>query len=72
MSYDGEDIERAALESLHAAAGPAMTRQLGLASIKFGSAFASLAGALPASAIIINRTLGLGLHDPAPPKKQGG
>ncbi|MGI9381930.1 MAG: hypothetical protein ACR2PO_02155 [Methyloligellaceae bacterium] len=59
-----EHIERRALESLHAAADDALKTALGLRTETIGGALASIAGALPASAIAVNRVLGLGLHEP--------
>lgn len=61
MSDEIEAIERAAAEDLHAAAGEELCARLGLAVKRIGSALVSVAGALPPSAIVINRTLGLGL-----------
>jgi GNAT superfamily N-acetyltransferase len=56
-----EAIERAALEDLHRAAPPEVVSRLGLRAETHGSAFMSIAAALPPSAIVINRTIGLGL-----------
>ncbi|MDP6707267.1 MAG: hypothetical protein QF893_13055 [Alphaproteobacteria bacterium] len=64
MWPDGEEIERAALEDLHAAAAPELATALGLSCRLLGSARLSMAPALPASAIVINRVLGLGLDAP--------
>lgn len=65
MWPDAEEIERAALEDLHAAAEPDLTAALGLRNRYSGPALLSMARALPPSAIVINRTLGLGLGTPA-------
>ena len=61
MSHEAEELERAALVSLQIA------KDLGVETHEIGSALVSLASALPASAIVINRTLGLGLSEPAEP-----
>jgi GNAT superfamily N-acetyltransferase len=58
----GEMMERAALESLHAAAPAALRGRLGLQWRRLGAGAVSVAAALPASAIVVNRALGL---DPA-------
>jgi GNAT superfamily N-acetyltransferase len=60
-----EDIERADLISLHEAADEALKERLGLALHEIGGALVSVAGRLPPSAIVVNRTLGLGLSGPA-------
>ena len=65
MDNPAEAIERAALEDLHAAASPELRRRLGLEARDQGGAFVSVAAALPASAIVVNRALGLGLAAPA-------
>ncbi len=65
MWPEAEAIERAALEDLHAAAEPDLKLDLGLSKQSIGTGLASLAKALPASAIVVNRTLGLGLDRPA-------
>lgn len=62
---EAEQIERAALQELHDAASPALRETLGLQSVEQGSALVSIAAALPASAIVVNRTIGLGLESPA-------
>lgn len=64
MAYDAEAIERAALADLHAAASPELAAALGLGAHSIGSALVSAAGALPASAIVINRAIGIGLDAP--------
>lgn len=60
-----ERIERAALRSLHEAADEALKERLGLATHEIGGALVSVAAALPASAIVVNRTQGLGLEQRA-------
>lgn len=58
-SEESEAIERAALASLHAAATPAIAAALGLSLTPVGDATVSAAAALPASAIVVNRAIGL-------------
>jgi GNAT superfamily N-acetyltransferase len=60
-----ERIERAALEDVYAAAEPALRERLGIRAPAIGGAFVGIAGRLPATAIVLNRTLGLGLSAPA-------
>lgn len=55
----GERMERAALESLHAAAPAALRDRLGLQWRRPGRGAVSVAAALPPSAIVVNRALGL-------------
>lgn len=64
MIDDSETIERAALESLHSAANVAIREGLGLTTEDIAGAFVSIAVALPASAIVVNRTIGLGMSEP--------
>ena len=59
--YESEFIESAALEDLHAAAGPDLIRSLGLDCQVSEHRVVSVAARLPDSAIVINRALGLGL-----------
>ncbi len=61
MRYLAEELERAALEDFHQAASPELRKSLGVESRTIGSAFVSMASALPSSAIVINRVIGLGL-----------
>jgi GNAT superfamily N-acetyltransferase len=61
MSYDIEEVERAALEDLNAAADGDLATGLRKQSITLSSAFVSLFAALPVTAIVVNRTIGLGL-----------
>lgn len=62
MEQESEFIERQALIDLHAAATPELADNLKLQSLGIGSAFVSAAAALPPTAIVINRSLGLGLQ----------
>lgn len=62
--FESEELELAALEDLHRAAPDELVDALALQGFHAGSGFVSLAGALPPSAIVINRVLGLGLHSP--------
>lgn len=64
MQCLAEEIERAALEDFHEAATPELRTSLGIESRAIGSAFVSIASALPVSAIVINRVVGLGLLAP--------
>jgi GNAT superfamily N-acetyltransferase len=61
MSYEGELIERDSMIDLHAAATPEVVESLGLRALTVGGAFVSIASRLPATAVVLNRTLGLGL-----------
>ena len=61
MGHEIEDVERAFLESLSAAAIGSLGAELGMRSQVVGSAFASVFGALPATAVVANRAIGLGL-----------
>lgn len=64
MQHELEWIERQALIDLNRAlAGKAIS--LGRASRAAGGAYVSAFGALPPSAIVVNRTIGLGLDEPA-------
>ncbi len=64
MAHPSEEIERLALEDLHAAASGELRGTLGITGRNIGSAFVSVAHALPASAIVINRAIGAGLARP--------
>lgn len=55
-----EAIERAALEDISAAADSGLRASLKINPAEIGGAFVSAAGGLPASAIVVNRTIGLG------------
>lgn len=61
MVPESESLERRALADLHAAAAPEDEAELQLARLTSGEALVSLAGNLPSSAIVINRSLGFGL-----------
>jgi GNAT superfamily N-acetyltransferase len=61
MSDDSETIESAALRDLHAAAGTRLVKALGLQCGASNGRVVSVAAALPESAIVINRALGIGL-----------
>lgn len=63
-----EFIECTALEDLHRAAPAEVVARLGLRAIWRDSAFVSVAGGLPAGAIVINRSIGLGMAEPATPE----
>ena len=65
MIDESELLERAALEDVHMAAPAGVVERLSLRPFNCAGAFVSLAGRLPASAIVINRTIGLGLDVPA-------
>lgn len=68
MSIELEAVERGELEALHAAAPDALRGSLGLACEAIGTALVSVAGALPPSAIAVNRAIGLGVAAPARPE----
>lgn len=61
---EAEDIELAGLSALHGAADRPLRDRLGLAFEEVADSAASIAGALPTSAITINRSLGLGRNRP--------
>ncbi len=65
MSFDGEHLELAAFRELHQAATPELASNLGLQTLEIGGAFVSIAAALPPSAIVVNRAIGLGIDEPA-------
>ncbi len=65
MEHELEFIERRMYEDIHAAADDGLRKQLKLGAYEVGSAFVSVAGALPASAIVINISYGLGLEQAA-------
>lgn len=64
MSLESEKIELDSMVDIQAAATPELAETLGLRALTLGSAFVSVAAKLPASAIVINRALGLGLSTP--------
>lgn len=59
--HASEEIERLALQDLHACVTPELRAKLGIKGEKVGGGFVSVASRLPASAIVINRAIGLGL-----------
>ena len=64
MEHGSERVERAELEALHAMADADTAARLRLALQPVGDGVASVAGALPASAIAVNRVHGCGLTWP--------
>ena len=62
--HPAEEIERLALEDLHACATPDLRADLGIKGQVIGGGFVSVAASLPTSAIVINRAIGLGLGNP--------
>jgi GNAT superfamily N-acetyltransferase len=71
MSDEAEVIERAVLEDLHRAVPRRIAEHLGVRSFECGAALVSLAAGLPAEAILINRTIGLGTASPATERSVG-
>ena len=68
MAKEAELIEKAELEALHGLADTGLRRRLGLALEPLGGGVMSVAAALPASAIVVNRAMGCesgGRFDPA-------
>lgn len=65
LTARSEDIERAELVDLHAGAPAAVRDRLGLKLEEVGGALVSSAAGEPS--ILINRTVGLGLHEAATP-----
>ena len=59
-----EQIEQHALASLHQIATSEQKKALGLAFHWINGCWLSMASALPKSAIVINRCLGLGVNQP--------
>jgi GNAT superfamily N-acetyltransferase len=68
MSFELEAIEQGEMESLHAVASGALRSKLGLACERIGSALVSVAAKVPASGIVVNRAIGLGVGDTAQPE----
>jgi len=68
MTIELEAIERAEIETLHAAAPAELRRELGLACEAVGTALVSIAAKVPASGIVVNRAIGLGVGDVARPE----
>jgi GNAT superfamily N-acetyltransferase len=64
MSHESERIELDSMVDIHAAATPELAEELGLEPRTVGSAFVSIAAKAPATAIVVNRALGLGLGRP--------
>jgi len=71
MSIEVEEIERHALAAFHGAAGEALKARLGLQCVTVGGALVSIAGSVPSSGIVANRTIGLGLDGPESPEAIG-
>ncbi len=65
LTARSEDIERAELDDLHTVATAAVRARLGLQLEEIGGALVSVAAGEPS--ILINRTVGLGLDQPATP-----
>ena len=65
MEHELEHIELRMYQDMHAAATGDLSARLGLNGRVVGSAYASVAGALPASAIAVNICFGLGLEKQA-------
>lgn len=59
--HASEEVERLALQDLHACATPELRAKLGIKGEKIGASFVSVASKLPVSAIVVNRAIGLGL-----------
>lgn len=64
MNHPGEIVERDSMADILAAATPDLAKRLGLQALTIGSTLVSVASKLPATAIVINRALGLGLSSP--------
>ena len=62
--HPAEEIERLALEDMHACVTPELSADLGIKGQVIGGGFVSVAARLPATAIVINRAIGLGLGTP--------
>jgi len=68
MSIELEAVERSEIEALHAVAPAALRETLGLSCETIGTALVSVATGAPASAIVLNRAIGLGVEAPADPE----
>jgi len=68
MTIALEAIERAELEALHAAATDQVRSELGLACEAVGTALVSIAANVPATGIVVNRAIGLGVEGVARPE----
>lgn len=64
MPHESEYIERQAMAAFHDAAPAMLKERLGLRAVEVGGALVSIAAAGPASAIVANRTIGLGIDGP--------
>jgi len=64
MSKEVEDVERQGLAAWHDATPEALKARLGLQAVEVGKALVSIAAKAPASAIVANRAIGLGLDGP--------
>ena len=64
MLHSSEEIERESLEELHSVAPTKVREDLGLVGRNIGSAFVSAASTLPKTAVVLNRTIGVGLGAP--------
>ena len=67
LTQQAEAVELQALEALHAVADAPMRAELGLSLQTIGDCLVSIAAELPASAITINRAVGLGRQNPVQP-----
>lgn len=67
MTIELEAIEQAEMAALHAAAPDALRTELGLACERIGSTLVSVAAGVPASGIVVNRAIGLGVGEAARP-----
>lgn len=65
---NSERIEIAAMAGLHSVAGEEVRHEIGLSSHHSDVGFVSIASALPSSAIVVNRAIGLGLNRKASKK----
>jgi GNAT superfamily N-acetyltransferase len=68
LTIDVEEVERNELATLHGAADDTLKARLALQCVTVGGALVSIAGALPPSSIVVNRTIGLGLSGPEDPE----
>ncbi len=65
MAHDAELLERAVLVDFYEALTPDLASSLRVEAHQIADCWSLLASALPPSAIVINRTIGLGLRQPA-------
>jgi len=68
MTIELEAIERAEIEALHAAATDEVRSELRLACEAIGTALISIAANVPATGIVVNRAIGLGVEDAERPE----